>query len=296
MIRGLNTATSGMLAVERKQAALAENLANAQTPGYKKDDTALKAFPKLFLERIRDFNESGNVSVSGAAPVPGQPVPIGVLSTGVVAQEHIPSFSQGALVQTDQPLNIAINDQNIPAQLVNGRQVKPAAMFAVQLPDGAVGYTRNGKFDLDANGNLVTPEGYLVLGANHQPVRITDSIQKEDLYINQNGQIIAYPGDSARTTYVGEIGIAVVQNPMDLRRLGANVYQTNEPAPFIQDPGNTNPGVTLNQGFIEQSNVDTGQTISDMMMTVRGYEANQKVIGAYDTSLQQLYSVGKISG
>ncbi len=296
MIRGLNTAASGMFSLERKQEALANNLANAQTAGYKKDDTALQAFPKLFMDRISNLNGSGTAAASGTAQVSGHSVPIGVLTTGVLAQERIPSFTQGPLVQTDQPLDIAINDQDIPTQLINGRQVKPTAMFAVQLSDGTVGYTRNGKFDLDANGNLVTSEGYRVLGANHQPVQIPPGVQKEDLYINQNGQIITHPDDPARTQFAGEIGIAIVQNPMDLRRMGANVYQSATPAPFIQDPGNTNPGVTLNQGSIEQSNVDTGQTISDMMMTVRGYESNQKVISAYDTSLQQLYSVGKING
>jgi flagellar basal-body rod protein FlgF len=294
MIRGLNSAASGMFSLERKQEALANNLANAQTPGYKKDDTALRAFPNLLLDRIRDLN--GNGTASGGVQVPGQPAPIGMLSTGVVAHERIPSFSQGPLVQSDRPLDIAINDQDIPAQLVNGRSVKPSAMFAVQLPNGTIGYTRNGKFNLDANGNLVTSEGYQVLGADHQPVRLTNSIQKEDLYINQNGQIVAYPGDPARTTYIGEIGIALVENPMDLRRLGANVYQSATPAPFIQDQGNINPGVTLNQGYVEQSNVDLGQTISDMMVVVRGYEANQKVISAYDHSLQLLNSVGKLNG
>jgi flagellar basal-body rod protein FlgG len=64
----------------------------------------------------------------------------------------------------------------------------------------------------------------------------------------------------------------------------------------MQDNGGINPGVSLNQGVIEQSNVDLGQTMTDMMSTVRAYEANQKVVGAYNTSLEQLYSVGKING
>lgn len=294
MIRGLYTAASGMFSLERKQETLADNLANAQTPGFKKDDTVLRAFPKLLLQRIQDFNENGNGSA--AAQISGQPVPIGDLFNGVYAQERIPNFNQGPLQQTDHPLDIAIEDQDIPSKALNGRQVKPAAFFAVQLPDGTVGYTRNGKWDLDANGNLVTSEGYRVMGADHKPIQITGSISKEDLRIDPDGKIIAYPGDPSKTKISGQIGIALVQNPADLRRLGGNVYQSTKPTPFIQDPGGKNPGVSLQQGFIEQSNVDTGQTMADMMMTVRGYEANQKVISAYDTSLQQLYSVGKING
>lgn len=296
MIRGLYSAASGMFSMERKQEALADNLANAQTPGYKKDDTVLRTFPKLLMQRIQDFNENGKVPVAGIPSFPGQSIPIGVLSNGVYAQERIPSFTQGALVQTDNPLDIAINDQNIPKQDVNGRLVKPTAFFAVQLSDGTVGYTRNGKWDLDSNGNLVTAEGYRVLGANHQPIKLTESMNREDLQIDGEGNIIAYPNDPSKTKTIGQIGIAVIQNPLELRRMGGNVYQSNNTVPFIQDNGTINPGVALQQGFIEQSNVDPGQTMTEMMMTVRGYEANQKVIGVYDQSLQQLYSVGKING
>jgi flagellar basal-body rod protein FlgG len=296
MLRGLYSAASGMFSLERKQEALSDNLANAQTPGYKKDDTVLRAFPKLLMQRIQDFNENGKGTVAGVPQLPGQATPIGELFNGVYAQERIPSFMQGTLVQTDQPLDMAINDQDIPMKNVNGRQVKPAAFFAAQLPNGTVGYTRNGKWDLDANGHIVTSEGYLVLGADHQPIQLTDSIRKEDLHITSDGQLFEYSDDPAKIKSVGQIGIALVQNPNELRRLGGNVYQSANPQPFIQDGGGTNPGVSLNQGFIEQSNVDTGQTMTDMMMALRGYEANQKVISAYDQSLQQLYSVGKLNG
>ncbi|WP_251554549.1 flagellar hook-basal body protein [Neobacillus muris] len=288
MLRGIYSAASGMFSLERKQEALADNLANAQTPGYKKDDTTLRAFPKLLLERINDFEGSGQINI------PGQNVQIGELVNGVYAQERIPSFTQGALVQTDNPLDVAINDQEIPAQDVNGRQVKPSAFFAVQLADGTVGYTRNGKWDLDSNGYLVTSEGYRVLGPNQQPIQLTDSMSKGDLLIDQKGQIVAYPNDPTRTRVVGEIGIAVANNPYELQRAGSNVYTADNPLGFVQ--GGANPNVSLQQGFIEQSNVDSGQTMTDMMVAVRGYEANQKVLNVYDQSLQQLYSVGKING
>lgn len=295
MIRGLYSAASGMFAMERKQEALADNLANAQTPGYKKDETSLRAFPKMLLNRIRDFNEAGNIPSSGGQNLMAQSVPVGVLANGVYAQERIPNFAIGTLTQTDQPLDLAIDDQNIPFQTVNGRQVKPAAFFAVELPDGTVGYTRNGKWDLDANGNLVTAEGYRVLGGNHQPIQLMANLGKEDIRITQDGTIIVKSNDLEFNS-IGQVGISVVQNPLELKRLGGNVYQSDNPIPFIQDAGGTNPGVSILQGSIEQSNVDPGQTMTEMMLTVRGYEANQKVIGMYDQSLQQLYSIGKING
>lgn len=292
MLRGLDSAASGMIALERRQEALANNLANAQTAGYKKDDTVMRSFPKLMLERIRDFKETGNVPIAGISSIPSQTQQIGELFNGVYAQERVPNFAQGALVQTDNALDVAIEDQSLPTQTVNGRQVKPAALFAVQLADGSVGYTRNGKFDLDAAGNLVTAEGDRVLGANQQPIQITGSVDKEDLSIDSEGRIIAYPNDPSKMRVAGQIGIVLAQNPGDLQRSGGNVYHTTNPLPF--QTGNSS--VSLHQGFVEQSNVDAGQTMTEMMTTVRGYEANQKVIGAYDSSLQQLFSIGKMNG
>jgi flagellar basal-body rod protein FlgF len=290
MIRGLYSAASGMISLERRQEALSDNLANAQTPGYKKDDTVLRAFPNLLMQRIRDFNENGTGIVPGAPKILGQPVQIGELYNGVYLQERIPSFSQGMLVQSDNPLDIAIEDQGLATQLIDGKQVKPAAFFMVQLPDGGVGYTRNGKWDVDTAGNVVTSDGYRVLGANQQPIQLTDSISKGDLQISADGQLIAYPSDPNRMRVAGQLAIAVAENPNELRRVGGSTYQSDNPLAI------NNQGVTIHQGFIEQSNVDPGQTMTEMMVTVRGYEANQKVIGVYNTSLEQLYSVGKING
>ncbi|MEH7107198.1 flagellar hook-basal body protein [Bacillus sp. JJ1764] len=289
MIRGLYSAASGMFSLERKQETLADNLANVQTPGYKKDDAVQRAFPKLLLQRINDF-QNGNVG-----KVPGQKAQIGELANGVYTQERIPNFTQGTLVQTSQPLDVAIEDSGLPLQNVNGKLVKSSAFFTVQLANGSIGYTRNGKWDLDANGNLVTSEGYKILGSNNQPIQITDSFNKEDLSISNDGQVTLFGNDPAKTKVVGQIGVAMAQNPNDLKRIGGNVYQSDTPLQYVQT-GVTNPGFSLQQGFMEQSNVDAGQTITDMMTTVRGYEANQKVIGVYDTSLQQLFSVGKING
>ncbi|MDF2557323.1 MAG: hypothetical protein K0R71_1151 [Bacillales bacterium] len=295
MIRGLYTAASGMFSLERRQATLSNNLANVQTPGFKKDDSQMRAFPNLLLNRVQSFKSGGISSSQSMGKATSVGVPIGELTTGVYAQERVPNFSQGQLVETNNPLDIAINDESIPVQIVNGRQVKPSAFFAVQLPNGTVGYTRDGKFDLDANNNLVTADGYRVLGADHQPITISDEISKENFSITPTGHLMVKANDQSNTRMAGQIGIVVVQNPLQLIRMGGNVYQSATPVPFIQDAGQTNPGVSLEHGYIEQSNVDAGQTISDMMMTVKAYAANQKVISVYDESLQKLNSTGSIN-
>lgn len=294
MIRGLYSAASGMFSLERKQEALSHNLANAQTPGYKKDDAVQQAFPNLLIHRIRDFQEQVPSAISGAPQMPGLPVRLGELSNGVYTQERIPSFQQGPLVQTNNPLDLAIEDGQLAPQIINGREVKPVGLFAVQLPNGTIGYTRNGKWDVDASGFLVTSEGHRVIGSNGQPVQLGEGVTKQDLYISGNGQLIVYPDDPARMNVAGEIGIAVANNPFELRRLGGSVYQADNPLPLNGD--GLPAGLTLHQGFIEQSNVDLGQTMADMMMTVRAYEANQKVITAYNQSLDQLYTVGRMNG
>lgn len=255
MIRGLHTAATGMFSMERKQEALAHNLANAQTPGYKKDDPVLRAFPNMLIQRINDFRQTGNIP--GVQAMPDQRI-IGELTTGVYAQERIPSFLQGPLVETGGEFDFALDDQGLPAQNVDGQEVQPKAFFAVELPDGTVGYTRNGKWDMDSNGNIVTAEGYHVLAENDQ------------------------------------LAVAIIENPNELRRIGGSVYLADDPVELT--PAGDTPGVNVHQGFIEQSNVDPGQTITEMMVAMRSYEANQKVINAYDQSLQQLYSIGKING
>src|SRR6478672_2693234 len=99
MLRGIDTAASGMIALQRKQNALTNNLANVETPGFKQDSSPLRSFPEMLLERIRQSE------ISGETPK------IGTLSMGVYNQETIPLFSQGSLVNSNMPFDVAINDQ-----------------------------------------------------------------------------------------------------------------------------------------------------------------------------------------
>ena len=280
--------------MERKQEALSDNLANIQTPGYKKDDTVMRAFPNLLIQRIKDYSDLGNIPGANGIQIPGQAPQLGELANGVYAQERIPSFTQGALTETGRALDFAIDDQSLPSQMVDGTEVKGAAFFTVMLQDGSVGYTKNGKFDADASGQLVTSEGYRVLGTNGQPIQLPENVNLEQLRILGNGELVLQPDGNGAAVQFGQLAVAVAENPADLRRLGGNVYQADGDLPLIA-PGEAN-GVSVQNRFLEQSNVDSSQTITEMMMAIRSYEANQKVISAYDKSLEQLNTVGRLNG
>lgn len=277
MLRGINTAASGMIALQRKQDALTNNLANAETPGYKQDYSPLRTFPEMLLERIRDQKTGANSS-------------IGSLSMGVYNQETLPLFLQGSLVSTNMPFDVAIEDQQLG--LVGENNVKPSAFFAVQTAEGGFQLTRNGHFSVNENGQLVTATGEFVLGRNGAPIA-SPELLSGDVAIKENGDIIAYPNDPARATYVGSIGMVVVANPNELTKAGNGLFelQSGTPALIEQAPPQ---GVTLHQKMLEQSNVDTAQTMTEMMANIRLYEANQKVLQAYDKTLEQLNTVGRV--
>ncbi len=283
MLRGIDTATSGMIALQRKQDALTNNLANAETPGYKQDASPLRSFPQMLLEQIRDRNQSG---------ISAQTETLGTLSMGVYNQETLPLFLQGVLTGTDMPFDVAIEDQQIPLILENGQYIKPSAFFAVQTADGQMQLTRNGNFTVNENGQLTTATGELVLGQNGTPIT-SPELTAGDVEIRENGDIIVYPGDPNRAAKIGALGMVVVNNPNQLIKLGNGLFQL-EGANLSNIQTTIPTGVKLYHKMLEQSNVDLAQTITDMMTNIRLYEANQKVLQAYDKTLEQLNSIGRV--
>ncbi|EKN64731.1 flagellar basal-body rod protein [Neobacillus bataviensis LMG 21833] len=281
MLRGIDTAASGMIALQRRQESLTNNLANVETPGYKKVDTALRAFPEVFLERIND----AKTSLAGNAPGFSW---IGSMQQGVYAQENISSFLQGDLVTTNNFFDVAIDDRNLPVE--NGQ--KPGAFFAVVNAAGEIRYTRNGRFTVDEVGQLTTLEGYKVLNNQGNPIQIDPNLASSTVSINGNGEIIMNPDDPATRKMADTIGLALIQNPNDLVKEGNGVFRLNGQNPPILTE--LPAGVQLNQKMIERSTVDPTMTMTNMMENVRLYEANQKVLQAYDRSLELLNSIGRV--
>jgi flagellar basal-body rod protein FlgF len=280
MLRGIDTATSGMISLQRRQDSLTNNLANAETPGYKQDASLIRSFPEMLLERIRD-QENGSTKTPE----------IGTLSMGVYNQETLPLFLQGSLVSTNMPYDLAIQDTLLAPILENNQVIKPSAFFAVQTADGSMQLTRNGHFTVNSNGQLTTAAGDLVLGANGVPIAGVELLTG-NVAIKENGDIIANADDPARATRIGAVGMVVVNNPNQLVKTGNGNYQLEgaDPTMITGAPA----GVQIKQKMLEQSNVDTAQTITQMMTNMRLYEANQKVLQAYDKTLEQLNTIGRV--
>lgn len=280
MLRGIDMAASGMIALQRKQNTLTNNLANLETPGFKQDTSPLRSFPEVLLERIRQTGSSG------IHPK------VGTLSMGVYNQETLPLFSQGNLVSTNMPFDVAIQDQGLAAITENGQTRQPAAFFVVQTADGSLRLTRNGRFSVNEAGQLATASGELVIGKDGAPITAAD-LTAGDVSIGANGDIFVFPEDPARARTIGSLGIMIVNNPNQLIKQdnglfaldGENQVQLEQTLPA---------GLQLHHRMIEQSNVDPTQTITEMMTNMRLYEANQKVLQAYDKSLEQLNTIGRV--
>lgn len=307
MIRGLYTATSGMLSLQRRQDSLANNLANINTPGYKQDVGVMRAFPEQLLARIRDQE---GPDIQGLPQMGGQAALIGRLHTGVYMSEALPVFRQGDIAETRDPFDVALMDNIQPDEEGNERRL----FFSVaRLEDPAAGpaepeqlrYTRNGNWSVNADGYLVTADGYYVLNDENQAIRVNDPDGIEasaghTLEISQDGALFYRNEDGERVPF-GEqsLGIRVVTNPQQLVREGTNIYRyegEGQPVNVAEDPENEG-FYGVKQGWLERSNVDPAQTMTDMMTVLRAYEANQRIITTLDGTLEKAANeIGRVNG
>ncbi|ANU09180.1 flagellar basal body rod protein [Planococcus antarcticus DSM 14505] len=278
MFRGLYTATSGMMANNRQQQILTNNLSNANTPGFKEDQTVLRAFPDQLIKAM-DTSKKGTIV----------PRNIGTLTTGVYTQEGIPSFLQGPLKETGNLTDMVLMDELLPTNPET--QQKGSMVFAVAAENEEVRYTKNGSFAVDAEGFLTSSDGFLVLGENQEPIQVGST----DFTVQDNGQIILADGTQGDRLWIGH-----TENPDQFVKEGQNLLRwagdPETPPQFIENVDLLNATDSfVKQGFIEQSNVDLTRTMTDMMTTYRGFESNQKVIQAYDRSMEKAVNeIGRV--
>jgi flagellar basal-body rod protein FlgG len=257
-MQALNTAATGMAAQELSVNVIANNIANLQTTGYKKQTAD---FQDLIYQHIR--------RVGAQASDQGTILPIGIDIGGGVKTVGTPrSMGQGTLSQTGNDLDLAISGEGF---------------FKIQMPDGTFQYTRDGTFQMDNQGRIVTAQGNLL-----QPV-ITVPQNSTGLTVNSQGQVSVTPQGSTTTTstIIGTISLTRFVNKAGLLPVGSNLYQDTPSSGPPQDGSANAEGYgSITQGSLEQSNVDVVSEMSNMIAAQRAYEMNAKVISAADQMLQ----------
>lgn len=257
MISSLWIAKTGLDAQQTNMDVIANNLANVSTNGFKRQRAV---FEDLLYQTIRQ---------PGAQSSEQTTLPSGLqIGTGVrpVSTERL--FSQGNLSQTSNSKDIA---------------VKGEGFFQVQLPDGTTAYTRDGSFQVDQNGQLVTSSGYQVIPAITIPTNALSMTVGRDgiVSVTQQGQTAAQQ--------VGQLTLSTFINNSGLESMGENLYQETQSsgAPTESTPGLNGAGL-LYQGYVETSNVNVAEELVNMIQTQRAYEINSKAVSTSDEMLQKL--------
>lgn len=261
MIRALYTAASGMTAQQANIDNVANNLANVNTTGFKKSRVE---FEDLVYQQMKAPGTP--TSQEGEAPI-GLEAGLG---TRVVASAR--NFSTGNLRTTSNPLDIAIQGQGF---------------FQLTLPGGETGYSRAGAFHVSGEGQIVTADGIALQPAITIPAdAMTVSISKDGIVS------VTTPGTDPQQ--IGTIELANFQNPAGLQARGGNVFVATIASgdPVTAVPGAEGMG-TLQQGFLEDSNVSVVEEMVNMILGQRAYEANSRVIRAADEMLQQVNNLSR---
>lgn len=260
MIRSLWISKTGLEAQQTQMDVIANNLANVSTTGFKRSRAV---FEDLLYQTIRQ---------PGAQSSQQTQVPSGLqIGTGVrpIAAERI--HTQGNLQQSSNNLDVAING---------------AGFFQVLMPDGTTAYTRDGSFQTDSQGQLVTSSGYPVQPALTIPANATS------VTIGRDGTVSVVQAGTAAPVQIGSLQLATFINPAGLQSQGENLYVEtgSSGTPNTNVPGTNGTGL-LNQGYVETSNVNVVEELVNMIQTQRAYEINSKAITTSDQMLQKLSQI-----
>lgn len=270
MSKGIYTAVSGAIAQSAKLDTIANNLANVNTPAFKRDS-------QLFREYLTSYEKE-----PGTITVPRVPASIesfydmqGGDKSYVDLNGTFTDFSQGMMKQTGNPLDVAIEGEGF---------------FEVLTPDG-VRLTRAGSFSVDGEGRLVTKQGYPVLrdgGAGQEAAGREIRVSSPNVQISDNGEVF----DAGQS--VGRLSILNIGNKDAVQKMGQNLYgfrDNQEPELTVMNDAK------LQQGFLEGSNVNVVREMTDMIAATRTFESTQKAIQAYDQMANRLVNdVPKLGG
>jgi len=257
MIRSLWIARTGLDAQQTQLDVIANNLANVGTNGFKRSRAV---FEDLLYQNLRQ---------PGAQSSQQSQIPTGLqLGAGARPVATARLFTQGNLQKTDSTLDVAIQG---------------SGFFQVLLPDGTTGYTRDGSFQQDNQGQIVTSDGYPL-----QP-NITIPANAASVTIGTDGTVTITQSGTAAATQIGSIQVATFINSGGLQAIGQNLYLETAASgtPTPNTPGTNGAGVTK-QGYVESSNVNVAEELVSMIQTQRAYELNSKVVSTSDAMLGRL--------
>ncbi|KQT03660.1 MAG: flagellar basal-body rod protein FlgG [Bradyrhizobium sp.] len=255
-MQALHTAATGMAAQELNVQVISNNIANLRTTGFKKQTAA---FQDLIYEHVR--------RVGAQSSDQGTILPVGVDIGGGVKTVGTPrSMTQGTLSQTGNDLDLAISGDGF---------------FKILMPDGTYQYTRDGTFQMDNQGRVVTAQGNPV-----QPT-ITIPNNASGISVSEQGQVsVTLPGSST-SSIIGQIGVTRFINKAGLQPVGNNQFiETPSSGPPQDGTANSEGYGKITQGSLEQANIDVVSEMSDLIAAQRAYEMNAKVISAADQMMQ----------
>ena len=249
MLDGFKSATQGMMAMSVKQDVIANNLANASTVGFRKEGLIISSFTEIMDREVEGMEQASCETMSGHQ-----------LNTDSDIRHRSATYlSQGALKETGSSFDLALDD--------NGK-----GMFTIKTARG-IEFTRAGKFRLNNEGFLVTPDGSQLMGHNG-PIQATGN----DFKVSDNG-VVSIDGRK-----VDQILVSVFEESGDMKRAGSTAF--NASTPRVR----ASKDFRIKQGFLEMSNVNALQEMVGLMQVMRNFEANQKALSANDQRLQKAVS------
>ncbi|MCK5145269.1 flagellar basal-body rod protein FlgG [bacterium] len=251
MNRIMHTASSGMAAQQMNVDTIANNLANVNTPGYKKSRIE---FQDLLYQTVRP---EGAVTVENAMAPNGLQMGLG---TRPVATSKM--FMQGDVTETGNPLDLAVHGEGF---------------FTILMPDNSRTFSRDGSFKLSPDGRLVTSDGFII-----EP-EISLPQDTQEVTVSTDGLVYAHVAGQSQPEEVGQIELVKFINPSGLKNLGHNLYQQTVTSgdPIFGSPAEEGFG-TIEQGYLESSNVDVVEEMVNMITAQRAYEINSKVVRTAD--------------
>lgn len=256
MDRAMWTAASGMQAQNTRIDVISNNLSNVNTTGFKESRAD-------FQDQMYQTMKTPGASTTAG----GRQAPTGIqVGLGVRTAAVSPNFSQGNLTNTGNDMDVAIEGRGF---------------FQVQMPNGETAYTRAGTFEVDNQGQIVTPDGHPLQGG------ITVPPNAKHVSISGDGTVDAKLPGQAGTTTLGQVQLATFVNPAGLNAQGNNLFLESGASgqPNVGMPGENGAG-TLAQGFLEKSNVSVVNEMVNMIAGQRAYEVNSKAIKTSDEMLQ----------